>query len=221
MITGRQIRAARGLLKWSAVNLAEKSGLTRETINKIEDDLVQPREGTVADIIRVFSENGVEFLDNDGVKLRPQSIEIFEGRERFDEFYELIYETVKRDGGDMCIAGCSTKLFSKYRKDPQLHRKRMAELYSEHKIAVRTLIEEGDTYMPNTSFTKYRWQKKEYFPPTAFYVFGPCVALISFENITPPYVILIKSALFAEAYRRSFNNAWESAEEPPPQNPTE
>jgi len=69
--------------------------------------------------------------------------------------------------------------------------------------------------MPNTAFTEYKWQKKEYFPPTAFYVFGSCVALISFESASPPYVILIRSALFAEAYRRSFNIAWEMASAPP------
>ena len=59
MSIGRQIKAGRGLLRWSGAVLAEKAGLTRDTINKIEDDAVQPREGTLADIIRVFDENGV------------------------------------------------------------------------------------------------------------------------------------------------------------------
>ena len=42
MITGRQIRAARGLVDWSAATLADKAGLTRETVSKIEDETVQP-----------------------------------------------------------------------------------------------------------------------------------------------------------------------------------
>ena len=86
MITGRQIRAARGLLKWSAISLAEKAGLTRETINKIEDEIVQPREGTVTDIIRVFDESGVEFTDNSGVRLKPQGVEVLIGKQGLCEF---------------------------------------------------------------------------------------------------------------------------------------
>ena len=38
MSIGRQISAARGLLRWSGAALAEKAGLTRDTILKIESD---------------------------------------------------------------------------------------------------------------------------------------------------------------------------------------
>jgi transcriptional regulator with XRE-family HTH domain len=216
MITPRQIRAARGLLGWEATELGKRSHLSRETVANIESGRTQAREGSLSEIARVFDENGVEFTDNDGVKLKPRNIETFEGQSRFDEFYDFIYEHLKHSGGDICIYGHNGKLFSKYRKDPEIHRNRMKELHKERpEFSVRTLQEEGDDYMPNTAFSEYRWQKKEYFPPTAYYVFGSCVALISFEGVSPPFVILIKSSLFAEAYRRSFDLAWEQAEEPP------
>jgi len=216
MITVPQIRGARGLLGWDAGDLAKKTGLTRATLSNIENDNVQAREATMKIIARVFDESGIEFTENEGVKFKPQGMEIYEGKDRFDEFYDFIYEHLKRNGGNICIYGHNGRIFSKYRKDPDLHRKRMMELREERQdFSVRTLQEEGDDFMPNAAFSEYRWQKKEYFPPTSYYVFGSCVALISFEGTTPPFVILIKSALFAEAYRRSFDFAWSLAEVPP------
>jgi len=220
MITGRQIRAARSLLGWKSAELAEKAGLTRETISDIENGATNSREGTLERIARVFDENGVDFTDNDGLKLKPKNIETFEGQSRFDEFYEFIHEHLRTRGGDICIYGHNGRIFSKYRKDPELHRNRMKELKKQRPaFSVRTLQEEGDDYMPNAAFSEYRWQRKEYFPPTAYYVFGNCVALISFDGPSPPFVILVKSSLFAEAYRRSFDFAWQQAEVPPPVKP--
>lgn len=216
MIVGRQIRAARALLDMSQDDLAEAAGLTPQAIRKIESGEVQPREGTIADIARVFDEHGVEFTENSGVKLKPKGIDYYEGQKRFDEFYDYIFEHLSEHPGNICIYGHSAKLFSKYRKDPDLHRRRMMQIKEQNPdFSVRTLNEVGDDYMPNAAFSEYKWQKKEFFPPISFYVFGSCVALISFEGLTPPYVILIKSALFAEAYKRHFDLAWELAEEPP------
>ena len=57
MISGRQIRAARGLLDMSQEELAKSAGLTPQAIRKIEDGTVQPREGSMADITRINIES--------------------------------------------------------------------------------------------------------------------------------------------------------------------
>ena len=78
MITGAQIRAARGLLAWTASDLADRVGLARHTIQRLEqtDGLPASRSHTLADIKRVFEEAGVEFIgtpeDGPGVRLRPK-----------------------------------------------------------------------------------------------------------------------------------------------------
>ena len=59
VITARQIRAARGLLEWSGDQLAEKVGVTRATLSKIESDLVQPQERTLGRIAEVLDMQGV------------------------------------------------------------------------------------------------------------------------------------------------------------------
>ena len=78
MLTGGQIRAARAFLNWSGADLAERVGLSRNTIAKIEQNDTIPtiRLQTMLDLKRVFEEAGVEFIglpDNGpGVRLRPK-----------------------------------------------------------------------------------------------------------------------------------------------------
>jgi hypothetical protein len=78
MITGGQVRAARGFLKWSVPELAQKSGVSTPTIHRLEqiDGLAPTRMQTMLDLKRAFEEAGVEFLgspDNGpGVRLKPQ-----------------------------------------------------------------------------------------------------------------------------------------------------
>lgn len=67
MISVAQIRAARGLLKWTQANLAHKAGISTVTLNMIENEAVRPRESTFGAIQRALEAGGVEFLAEDGV----------------------------------------------------------------------------------------------------------------------------------------------------------
>ena len=216
MITGRQIRAARALLDWDSGILAEKTGLTRQTVSRIESDVVQPQENTLMRIMLAFSENGIEFTDNSGVRLKPQSVEVLSDTAGFARFYDFVYEEVRRDGGMICVSGVDEKLFSKYRLNPEMHRERMRALCKERNdIQMRILVEEGDFNFVASTYASYRWQPRSHFSKAAFYVFGSSLALISFDHQPPPLIILIKSAAFAEAYRNSFDIAWDNAIIPP------
>ena len=66
MITAAQIRAARGLLKWTQALLAAKSGLSVVTLNMIESETVQPRKGSLAAIQLALEAGGVEFIGEGG-----------------------------------------------------------------------------------------------------------------------------------------------------------
>lgn len=78
MLTSAQIRAARGLLNWSAADLAEKVSAARQTIQRLEQSEGVPpsRTQTLMDIKATFEAAGVEFIgtpDNDpGVKLKTR-----------------------------------------------------------------------------------------------------------------------------------------------------
>jgi hypothetical protein len=89
------------------------------------------------------------------------------------------------------------------------HVVRMSKLINERKdIEVNVLIREGDTNFLAANYVSYRWQRKDYFSTTSFYVFADYLALISFQDENAPKVILIHSAVFADAYRKQFMEQW-------------
>jgi len=75
MISGLQIRAARALLRWRAVELAEASGLSLQTVQRLEqhDGFPSGHMKTINAVYRVLQDQGIEFLgtpdDAPGVRL--------------------------------------------------------------------------------------------------------------------------------------------------------
>ena len=81
MINSAQIRAARGLLKWTQAALAHKASLSVVTLNMVESDTVDPRASTLRAIETALAEGGVEFIGDEtgglGVRFRepPPTVE--------------------------------------------------------------------------------------------------------------------------------------------------
>lgn len=73
MITTAQIRAARGLLKWTQATLAHRAAVSAVTLNMIENETVQPREKTLAAIRAALERGGVEFLYENGMGVGVRS----------------------------------------------------------------------------------------------------------------------------------------------------
>ena len=74
MISVAQIRAARGLLKWTQASLAHKAAISTVTLNMIENEAVRPRESTLGSIQAALEAGGVEFLSEDGVGVRVKAV---------------------------------------------------------------------------------------------------------------------------------------------------
>lgn len=62
MISGRQIRAARSLLGWNQADLAERAGLSRPALYKIESYVADPHASTLRRIEEVLKQAGVEMI---------------------------------------------------------------------------------------------------------------------------------------------------------------
>ncbi len=71
-ITVRHCKAARGLLDWTAADLAKRSGVAVNTIHRWENHVHAPREATRDAIQKAFEDEGIEFSNGKepGVKLR-------------------------------------------------------------------------------------------------------------------------------------------------------
>ena len=75
MITGAQLRAARALLRWSAKETAQRSGVALTTVQRLEqvDGPPPGRAQTVFELQQTLESAGVEFVgtpdDRPGVRL--------------------------------------------------------------------------------------------------------------------------------------------------------
>jgi transcriptional regulator with XRE-family HTH domain len=76
-VTSAQLRMARGALNWTVRDLAEATGLHRNTISNIETGRYVGDATTLAVIEAAFRSAGVEFIDENGggpgVRLRKRT----------------------------------------------------------------------------------------------------------------------------------------------------
>lgn len=213
-----QIRAALALLHWENRDLSEAAGVAVETVYNVKSGATQPQAKIRDKIRHAFEAHGIEFLDFDGVRRRPEGIDILEGREGFEEFYDRVFDHVQRHGGLICVSGVDEEQFASHhgKEHAAAHIGRMSALCASRKdIAFHILIEEGDVNFVASAYASYRWLPREHFSAAPFYVFGDNLALITFDANPAPKVLIIRSAVFAEAYRKQFQIAWEAAKMPP------
>jgi len=75
VITGYQLRAARSFLRWSAEETASRVGITKKTIERLEqhEGVPSTRAQTLLDLQRAFESAGIEFVgtpeEGPGVRL--------------------------------------------------------------------------------------------------------------------------------------------------------
>lgn len=69
MLTGEQIRAAIGALRWSQAVLSEKSGIPARTIQRVTEaeGLPSTQAATLVAIKEAFEAAGVSFVEGDGL----------------------------------------------------------------------------------------------------------------------------------------------------------
>lgn len=59
---GRQIKAARAILGWSQSDLCEHSGISRATLNDLENNTGDPRRSSISRVEDAFQKHGVTFI---------------------------------------------------------------------------------------------------------------------------------------------------------------
>jgi transcriptional regulator with XRE-family HTH domain len=69
MLSAAQIRGARAMLQISQFEFAKLAGMSKTNLNHIENGS-DPRRSTLELIRATFEAKGIEFIDDDGVRLR-------------------------------------------------------------------------------------------------------------------------------------------------------
>lgn len=207
LITGRQIRGARGLLGWTMEDLADKAGLTRLTIRQIEGDTVQPQEKTLTKLFSIFDKFGIEFLPEEGIKIRKQETRTYSGKAGYRQLLEHIYETIKNGGiirqfnfGDMRYAPREEAFVAE-------HFGRMATIKG---LDAKVLEQAGETPHP-VSYCTYRDLDKKFKDMSPWYLYGDYLILSLNEGGGKREFVTVHSKLLAERYIKEFDIFWNTA----------
>lgn len=203
MIDPTQLRAARAMLNWKTTDLAKKTGLTVNTINSIEREVVHGRKDTMDKIQAVLEEAGLEFLPDSGVRKKNRIVLSYEGKDCLQKLHDDVYETLRDNKGEMLIAHLDETDAAKSMNPEvidEIIRKR-----KEAGITCRLLVREND---PNLipPYDTYRGIPEKQFSPYPFYIYGTKLALVSWEP--SPRVIIIDDERFAESARKLFDMVW-------------
>ena len=82
--------------------------LSIATIRKLELGNISPRSSTNTQIKAAFEDAGLDFLEPNGVRQKPEEITIYEGHEGVCSFFDDVYGFARERGGDIvtvCING--------------------------------------------------------------------------------------------------------------------
>jgi DNA-binding XRE family transcriptional regulator len=220
MISSAQLRAARALVDWTRNDLAKLAGVSPETIKNIEHNIFRPQEETSLKLERAFTMHSVEFTENDGVRLRKDSVIRFEGVDGFKKFMDDVYNVAvgvsKSNTSDeypICLSCSDDGLFTKFLGEYfDQHARRMNEL---SKIKVKILMKDKPSFkLPEetvkNSYREYRWFTEQHVGNVPFYVYGDKLGILIFEkdNVS---IVVISSAPVAKAYREQFAVLWNSS----------
>lgn len=194
---------ARAHLKWSLLDLSERTGLRSATISAFENDDGQAERRTIEKIATALALGGIVFNDDGGVSPAHQFVTVLEGEDSNERLLEDIYQTLKSAGGEVLIAGLAEA-------DPD---STQGKFVGEHiarlqaaGITERILLNGGDRNMIAPR-DWYRWMPSGDFMGRPFQAYAGKVALIDFGR----EVIVIDHPQFAHNYRAMFDVIWHHA----------
>jgi len=203
-ITGRQIRGARGLLGWSMEDLAAKADLTRITIRQIEGETVQPQEKTLNKLFGLFDKHGIEFLPEEGIKIRKQETRTYSGKAGYWQLLDHIYETLK-DGGIIRQFNYGDNRYTPYEEAfVAEHINRMSEIDG---LDAKVLEPSGETKNP-VGYCSYRILDRKFKDMAPWYLYGDYLVLSLNEVGGKREFVTVHSKLLAERYLREFDIFW-------------
>jgi transcriptional regulator with XRE-family HTH domain len=216
-LSPRQLRAARALLGWSRAELADRTDVSELTLHRIENDLNKPGQRTQDKIRTILHEHGIEFIDNEGVRLKPATVDILTGREGLRKFFDSVHEYASKHGGTIMMFGIDETTFIETitPEFSQNYLKRMTEVSrTRGDLEVLAIVCEGDTNFCASAYNEYRWISKDVFQAVPFYIYGETLAIMDFDTTPGPTIMLLKSCAVTNAYRKQFQAFWKMSKEP-------
>lgn len=209
LINANQLRAARGLINWTVVDLAKKVGVAPTTISAIETGRSAGSVELLSSIIYAFQSAGIEITEDGGVRPRQSKILHYKGHDGFCAFFDDIYEVASTyENPDICITNVNEALYEEWLGSYEpIHVKRMSNLDT---AKFRVLVKEQDEHLTSTAYCEYRWVSSKQFADVSLYMYGDKVAFIEFseQDVT---VTVVDNEAVTESMRKMFETYWDNA----------
>lgn len=206
-ITGNQIGAAMHLLGLYSKDVCEAIGIANLTMTRVLKGEV--KESTSNKVVKFLETKGVEFIEHQGVRLRPRALVTqYEGKEGFVDFMKDVLATVMQHGGEICISGVDERQFERFGGDYfTAHMVLMEELLKTKDFVCKILIKEGDDHRVASGYAEYRHISADSFVPVPFYVYGDKLAIIIYKG-DDVVINVTECQLTADGHREQFNAIW-------------
>lgn len=201
-INGKQIIAARALLGWSQQELADRAGTGISTVVGFEKGGRDTRTENKEAIIDTLELSGIDFTGG-GVRPKSSNILIFEGPDCYLRVLDDIFYAFKDKKGE-ALFSCVKEAIT-----PGIALQKELILRREG-ITFRSLVEEGDTYLPYP-LDEYRYIPKEYFVNNTQAIYSNRVAILMNGN---EKALVLENDIYAEVQRNLFNLIWATHKQP-------
>ncbi len=204
-LKGKQIAAARQLAGFTLDDLTERSGVSRSTLVKIEAGAVQPREGTLIDIVKAFATAGVEFIEG-GARWIGDTIRTLEGEDAYLRLLDEVYQTLRRQPGAEVLSICTDDAVSPPDVVTDIQR------WHDAGIQCRVLTRDQSTRF-DFPLREYRLIPERFYTNSVMVVFDDKVATLRDDG----NVIIVRDTDQAHMLRGLFEMIWQQSPSPRPQ----
>ncbi len=214
MISREQIKAGRAMLDWSQKDLAEHSGVSDATIKLIETARINSTPETRQTIQEALEKGGLEFLPQNGVRMRDDLLTVLEKRDEDDNVFlrllDDIYYTMRRGYGEVLWSFVDDSI-----SPPELLEKE--NLIRQTGCPMRSLVRYGDKNLIYP-IEEYRYLPKGFYINNPSVIYGDKFALFANEDSK---AIIINNATIADVKRIEFEIIWTYGERPVKPEPIE
>ena len=211
MPTGKQIRAARMLLEWDAVDLAEKSKLTKVTILNMETGKIRGRPETMEKIVKAFKDSGVEFNGDRGVSLIDDNYRVLKGEDCYLRLLDEVYHTI-RSKKDADRNASDAEVLSICTDDSASPPEVVESIQRWHKAGIKCRFLSHEQAMRfDFPLDEYRLISSKYFKNSVMVVYADKVATLRSTNDA---VLIVNDKEQADMLRGLFELIWSQSVAP-------
>jgi DNA-binding XRE family transcriptional regulator len=209
-ISASQIKAARALLDWSQDDLAEAANVSRTTIRSVEMGYAV-RANNIAEIYKALEKNGVEFLDDEGVKRQSEEMKTYRGSNGCDKFFDEILKVAHANDSDIICYIQSQDMLT--RPSGATHRTNLERLEEIQKVTDVKCLVSDNVRLPLTppSFQIRIMPERSVFLPSSCFVYGDqWVFAYQDRRMQSAFAVFQKAAL-AHSCQNHFLQYWNAA----------